>query len=308
MIRHASTRVTITALFLGLAVGFTGCTREDPLASPGAASSAIVVGSQDYYSNEILAEIYAQALEQAGFTVDRQFRIGQREVYLPEIEAGSISLIPEYTGNLLQYWAPEAPSGGSTEVYEELRQRAPAGVIVLDQSSATDQDSYTVTREFAQEWGLTGMDDLAQVPGPLRYGAPSEAESRPYGPRGLAEKYGVDVRFTPIEDSGGPLTLKALKDGDVQVANIYSADPAIEANGLVILEDPLGLLLPSHVVPVAHEGLDESARRVLNSVSAALTTADLIALNARSVQEQQRTERIAREWLGEHPSVSRGVE
>lgn len=286
----------------------TGCTHEDPLAAPGADSSTIVVGSQDYYSNEIIAEIYAQTLERSGFAVDRQFRIGQREVYLPEIQEGSISLIPEYTGNLLQYWEPEAPSGTPAEVYSHLLDQAPSNLIVLDQAEATDQDSYTVTSEFSQKWNVTSVADLTSLSGPLRYGAPSEAESRPYGPRGLAEAYGVNVLFTPIEDAGGPLTLKALRDGAVQVANIYSADPAIEANGLVTLDDPRGLLLPSHVVPLAHAGLAESARGTLNAVSAALTTEDLLALNTQSVREQKRTERIAREWLDAHPLAPAAVE
>ncbi|WPF67314.1 MULTISPECIES: ABC transporter substrate-binding protein [unclassified Corynebacterium] len=307
---HPVSRRRFIVLLLGTAVGLAGCTRHDPLAAPGAGagSSTIVVGSQDYYSNEILAEIYAQGLERAGFTVDRQFRIGQREVYLPEIEAGGISLIPEYTGNLLQYWEPQATSGDSAEIYAQLLRHAPSEVSVLEQSSATDQDSYTVTSEFSQKWGVTGVADLARVSGPLRYGAPSEAESRPYGPRGLADAYGVEVDFTPIEDSGGPLTLKALRDNDVQVANIYSADPAVEANGLVTLEDPRGLLLPSHVVPLAHTNLAPAARRVINAISATLTTQDLIDLNARSVQEQQRTERIAREWWESHPEIPLGVD
>ncbi|MFV0452983.1 MAG: glycine betaine ABC transporter substrate-binding protein, partial [Propioniciclava sp.] len=102
MFRRLSTLVGA----LSLTVALAACAgSSDPLAGGGASSAAsdtIVIGSQDYYSNEIVAEIYAQVLEGAGYTVDRHYRIGSRETYLPEIEAGSIDLFPEYTGPLLQ--------------------------------------------------------------------------------------------------------------------------------------------------------------------------------------------------------------
>ena len=263
------------------------------------ASSTIVVGSQDYYSNEIIAEVYAQALEGAGYTVDRQFRIGQREIYLPEIEAGSIDLFPEYTGNLLQYWVPDTEARLADDVYAALSEATPDGLRVLDQSEASDQDSYTVTREFADMWDLTTIDDLADVTEPLTLGANSEAESRPYGPKGLVDTYGIEIGFTPIEDAGGPLTVKALKDGDIQLANIYTADPAIKTNDLVSLQDTKGLFLASHVVPLASDNVDDAAADVINTVSAAMSPDDLIALNARSVDEELPAATIATDWLSD---------
>ncbi|HSO70571.1 MAG TPA: glycine betaine ABC transporter substrate-binding protein, partial [Arachnia sp.] len=142
----------VVPLAAGLAL--TGCGGADPLATDSPEESgastepaaAIVVGSQDYYSNEIVAEIYAQALEAGGFEVDRQLRIGQREAYLPEIEAGTIDLFPEYTGPLLQYWAPESAARLSEDVFAELQEVVPDGLRVLAQSDASDQDSYVVTR------------------------------------------------------------------------------------------------------------------------------------------------------------------
>lgn len=281
------------------------CSQSDPLAEPtepdesAAAGETIVVGSQDYYSNEIIAEIYAQALEAEGFTVERDLRIGQREVYLPEVEAGSIDLFPEYTGNLLQYWEPETEARTSDDVYEALLEAVPDGLQVLDQAPATDQDSYNVTREFAEANDVASLADLASVTVPLTLGGNSELATRPYGPDGLRSVYGVEVGFTPIEDSGGPLTVKALEDGTVQLVNIYSADPSIAANDLVTLDDPEGLFLASNVVPLAAADLDERAAEVVDAVSAALTAEDLVALNARSVDEQAPAASIAADWLAE---------
>lgn len=193
-----------------------------------------VVGSQDYYSNEIIAEIYAQALENNGLEVERDFRIGQREVYVGEVESGAIDVLPEYTGPLLAYWEPDFESATADEVHAELAQVAPENLEILDMSEATDQDSYVVTREFAEENNIRSLADLAHYSGTLTIGGNSELETRPHGPEGLADVYGAEVTFTPIEDSGGPLTIKALTDGDIDLANVFSASPAIEQNDLVL--------------------------------------------------------------------------
>ncbi len=263
-----------------------------------AGGETLVVGSQDYYSNEIIAEIYAQALEQAGYTVERDFRIGQREVYMPEIEAGNIDVFPEYTGNLLQYLDPETTETTEDGVYAALQEAMPEGLRVLDQSDASDQDSFVVTKAFADEHSLESIGDLADVEG-VTLGGNSELETRPYGPQGLESVYGVSVDFTPIEDSGGPLTLKALRDGDVEVVNIYTADPVLAEGDLVRLEDPEGLLLASHVVPVVSEKVDDEAAEVINEVSDALSAEDLVALNAKSVNEEAPAATIASDWLAE---------
>ncbi|MCD5347336.1 ABC transporter substrate-binding protein [Agromyces sp. S2-1-8] len=295
--------VALAAVAVGATVALAGCASSDPLDSGSGETDGggetLVVGSQDYYSNEIIAELYAQALEANGFTVELQPRIGQREVYMPEIESGSIDVFPEYTGNLLQYYVPDTTATTADDVYAELETSLPEGLRVLDQSPATDQDSYNVTKEFSEQNDVTSLADLAKVTTPLTLGGNSELATRPYGPEGLKSVYGVDVAFTPIEDSGGPLTLKALQDGDVQLVNIFSANPAIATSDLVTLEDPEGLFLASNVVPVVSEKVDDKAAEVINTVSAALTADELVALNAKSVDDQESAEQIASDWLAE---------
>lgn len=282
------------------ALVLTGCSGGgDPLEAEGGGDETIVIGSQDYYSNEIIAEVYAQALEASDYQVDRQFRIGQREVYLPEIESGSIDLFPEYSGPILQYWEPETEARLTDDVYEELQNAAPDGVRPLAEAEATDQDSYVVTREFADEWDLETVEDLANVTEPLTLGANSEAENRPNGPKGLKEAYDIDADFTPIEDGGGPLTIRALEDGDIQLAIVYTADPSIGENDLVILEDTRGLFLASHVVPLASDKIDDAAAEVIDGVSAELTLDDLIEMNTRSVKEELPAATIATDWLAD---------
>ena len=294
--------LTLAAAFASAALALSACgTVESLEGRSNMDASTIIVGSQDYYSNEIIAEAYAQALEGAGFTVERQLRIGQREVYMPELEAGSIDVFPEYTGNLLQYLDQNATARSSNEVYDALRSTLPKGLRALEQAGATDQDSYVVTADFAQAHSLTSIGDLTNA-GTLTLGGNSELRTRPYGPTGLSDLYGVTVNFTPIEDSGGPLTVKALKDGDIQLANIYSSDPALADGTLTVLTDPKGLFLASHVVPLASARVDDATAAVINRVSAALEPSDLVEMNRASTQEQRSASQIAREWL-----VSKGL-
>ncbi|GAA2022413.1 ABC transporter substrate-binding protein [Agromyces tropicus] len=295
--------VALAAVAVGATVALAGCASGDPLddepSSGDGGGETIVIGSQEYYSNEIIAEIYAQALEANGYTVQRDFNIGQREVYLPELEAGNIDLFPEYTGNLLQYYVPDTTAKTSDDVYAELEGALPDGLRVLDQSSATDQDSYNVTREFSDENGVTSLADLKDVSTPITLGGNAELETRPYGPEGLQDVYGVEVGFTAIQDSGGALTLKALTDGQVQMVNIYSADPNIATNDLVTLEDPEGLFLASNVVPIASEKVTDEVAAIINEVSAAMTAEDLVQLNSESVNDQRSADDIAADWLSE---------
>ncbi len=281
------------------ALALAGCsTGGDPLdggstdAPSGGSSDTITIGSQAYYSNEIIAEIYAQALEGAGFTVDRQFNIGQRDAYIPSLEDGSIQLFPEYTGNLLQFFDPDTEATTSDDVYAALQEALPEGLTVLDQSTASDQDSYNVTAAFAAENNLESIADLAGVPNLVLGGNP-ELEERPYGPAGLKSVYGVDVAFSATADT----TVDELVAGNVQIANVYSADPRIETNDLVTLADPDGLFLASNVVPVVSTSVSDEIADVINAVSAALTPEGLVALNVESTVDQRSSADIAKDWL-----------
>ncbi len=279
------------------ALALSGCASSDPISggaetSAAPASDTIVIGSQAYYSNEIIAEIYAQALEGAGFSVKRQFNIGQRDAYIPSLEDGTIQLFPEYTGNLLQFFDPDTTATSSDEVYAALKEALPEGLTVLDQSSATDQDSYNVTAAFAQEHNLKSIADLAGIPN-LVLGGPPELETRPYGPSGLKSKYGVDVTFRGTADT----TVDELVAGNIQIANVYSANPRIKTDDLVTLADPEGLFLASNVVPVVSTSVSDKIADVINKVSAALTPEGLVALNVESTVDQKSSKDIASAWL-----------
>ena len=294
-------------------LALSACSDTDPFAvdqsSGGYSGGPIIIGSQQYYSNEIIAELYAQMMEKTGLSVTRQYQIGQREVYLPELEAGKIHAIPEYGGNLLEYYSKTSASGSPTaatasrtasdtaSIQDTLLRILPHSLTVLNPAEATDQDSLTVTKATAQAHSLTSIGDLASLGRSITIAANSEFTTRPYGPKGLKAVYGVDASVTPVEDSGGPLTVKALTDGTVDVADIYSADPAIQTQNLVILSDPQMLILPQNVTPLVSASLPAIAATAINRVSALLTPDELRSLNQRSTGEKLSSKTIATDWL-----------
>jgi osmoprotectant transport system substrate-binding protein len=288
------------ALAVGVAAALAGCASSNPLDSGSSSSSdskTIVVGSQQYYSNEIIAELYAQVLEKDGFTVKRNFNIGQREVYLPQMQKGNIDVMPEYSGNLLQYYDKNSDAKTASEIASGLKTALPSGLRALDAAPATDQDSYTVTKEFSEKNNVTSLADLKNVSEKLTVGGNSEFQTRPYGPTGLKSDYGVDVGFQAIEDSGGALTVKALKDGTVQLADIYSADPSIKANDFVSLKDPKNLILPQNVTPIVSKKVDSKAAADIGKVDKVLTTDALISLNTESTVDKEKASTIAKKFL-----------
>ena len=293
-------RTSLMAVLASAALVLSGCAAaaEDEAPEMDAApamTEVIVVGSQAYYSNEIIAEIYAQALESAGYEVERKFQIGQRDAYLPELESGAVDLFPEYTGNLLQFYAPDTMATQADEVYDELQSALPEGLTALAMSPATDQDSYNVTAEFAAENNLVSIADLAGLEGLVLGGAP-ELEERPYGPAGLLETYGVVVGF----DATGDITVDALMEGVISLANVYSGDPRIAEFGLVTLADPEGLFLASNVVPIASSDVAAELASIIDPISLALTPEALVALNLQSIKDQLSAADIAAAWLAEN--------
>lgn len=273
---------SLIAIPIVAALGLTGC----------ASTETITVGSQSYYSNEIIAEIYAQVLEENGFEVERRYAIGQREAYVPALENGEVDLFPEYTGNLLQYYNPEATATEADAVYAALQSELPEGLTALAMSPATDQDSYNVTREFAEANGISSLADLSGINGLILGGNP-ELEERPYGPQGLQTIYGAEVGF----EATGDLTFEALVEGEINMANIYSGDPRIAQFDLVTLADPEGMFLSSNVVPIANSSVADDVANVINAVSVAMSPEELVALNNRSQQEQLSSAVIANDWL-----------
>ncbi|QSE80111.1 ABC transporter substrate-binding protein [Rhodococcus koreensis] len=293
-------KALIVALAGATLMSLTACgIGKDPLAADGGGSSdgAIVVGSADFPESQLIATIYAEALRANGIDVTEKLNIGSREVYVPAIRDGSIDLLPEYSGALLQYLDSATTATASDEVTEEIKAKLPAGLIALEPSPAEDKDVLAVRQETADEYSLETIEDLVPHAGELTLGGPPEWKTRENGVAGLKDRYGLTFKEFLALDAGGPLTLNALLRGQIEVADVFSTDPAMRSENLVALEDTKHLFLAENITPIINENkAGDDVRAVLADVSAALTTEDLIAMNER-VADLEDMGDIAREWL-----------
>ena len=294
--------LAIVAAVLALITAACGSSNPTGGDSTSGNAKSIVVGSADFPESKIIAEIYAQALEANGFTVSRQLGIGSRETYIPAVKDHSIDLIPEYTGNLLLYFKPDATVTTPDAVEAELGKALPTDLAILTPSPASDTDTVTVTDATAKKWNLKTIADLAPHSAEVKFAAPSEFQTRPVGLPGLKKNYGLDIapaNFVAISDGGGPATVKALVDGTVTAANIFSTSPAIPQNNLVVLEDPKNNFLASNVVPLVNsQKVSDQLKTILDGVSAKLTTEGLTQLNAEvSGNTGMDPDEAARKWV-----------
>ncbi|QVJ00884.1 ABC transporter substrate-binding protein [Nocardiopsis eucommiae] len=290
---------------LPLVLLLSACGGSDPYEEDGgggAASGAVVIGSADFPESTLLAELYGRAMAAEGVEVDYQLNIGSREVYYSQIESGNLSVFPEYNGATLAYLDDEAPSADAEETNALVEEALPEGLEILDSSSAENKDSVTVTREVAEEHDLASLTDLAEVADQLVLGGPPEFETRHQGVVGLESVYGIE--FSEFRSLEVALLTKALEDGDIQAANLFTTDPQIAVEDLVVLEDPENLFGSQNITPLVNgEQVDDTARDALNAVSAALTTEELTQLNERVVIDNENAADVAQEWLEEQGLV-----
>ncbi|HWO62425.1 MAG TPA: ABC transporter substrate-binding protein [Umezawaea sp.] len=274
----------------------SACGSADDLSGSGqqAASGEVVVGSADFTENKILAEVYAGALKTAGLKTTVKSGIGARELVVKALQDKSLGVVPEYTGNLLNYFDKTNATTTSEDVYTALKSKTPSGLSVLDKSAAEDKDVLVVTKATADA-GVKSVADLASKPD-FVLGAAGEWAQR--WEAKINEVYGVKFKEIKTTDAGGPVTVDALKGGTVQVANLYTTSADIKANGFVELADPKNLYPAQNVVPLFRsDALDDKGKAALNKVSAALTTEKLAELVKRVDVDKETIANVAADFL-----------
>ncbi|HWC10203.1 MAG TPA: ABC transporter substrate-binding protein, partial [Acidimicrobiales bacterium] len=277
---------------------------DEDTSTGGAPAEELTIGGFNFSESSILVSIYEGALAAEGIEVTVRPNLGSREIVAPALERGEIDLYPGYAATDLEFYnqgAGEASPDVEATV-EKLRSRlVPKNITALQPSPAVNANAFAVTKATAERYNLETLSDLAPVAGELRLGGPPECPARPFCAAGLEATYGIRFKeFKPL-DVGGPLSKTALERGDVDVALIFSSDGAIPDKGFVVLEDDKKLQNADNVVPIIRTGVvTEKVRQVLNRVSAALTTEDLVELNKRADVDKEDPETLAKEWLEEH--------
>lgn len=305
-----TTTTGAVALALASALALSACgsgsSGGDPLSGGGASASkapsdTIVVGSANFPESELIMDIYAGALKAKGVKVSTKPNIGSRETYIPALQDGSIDLVPEYTGVLDQYFNKSAKATTSDEVYTELKSSLPSALEVLDKSAAEDKDGVVVTSDTASKYNLKSIADLSSVAKDLVLGGPPEWKTRETGVPGLKKVYGLEFKEFKSLDAGGPLSVNALKNGQVQAANLFTTDPNIPANNFVVLEDPKSLFAAQNVVPlITKSKSSDTVSSALNAVSAKLDTTTLASLVKEVVIDKKDASAVAQEFLSKN--------
>jgi osmoprotectant transport system substrate-binding protein len=297
-LRVLTALVGLVALVALAACGGSTKKSNNPLDNNGGGGGQVVVGSANFQENVLLGEIYAQALEAKGVKVQRKFNIGSREVIYDQVKSGGLTILPEYNGALLAFLDKTAKATSTAEVNAALKTKLPSGLEILNSAAAEDKDSISVTKETAQKYNLKAIPDLAPVAKNLVLGGPPEFKTRVQGVVGLKDTYGVVFKeFKPL-DTAGPITVAALKKGDIQAANLFTTDPSVPANGFVVLQDPKSLFSAQNVTPLINtKGVSDKAKQALDGVSAKLDTSTLAELDKKVITDKQDVDTVAKQWL-----------
>jgi len=291
-------RVAILVAIVALVASACGGTASGP-------KPTVKIGSTNFYEQGILAEAYSQILEANGYTVERKFNLGNREIVEPAIESGQIDIDAEYLATLLKFVDKNATASTDPKATQTALQTAlnPKNLTVLDFAAATDQNGFVVTKDTAAKYNLKKISDLAPVAGQLVLGGPPECPSptRPFCIPGLKATYGITFKdFKPL-DAGGPLTVAALDGKQIDVGLLFTSDPTIVAKSFVLLEDDKHLQLSDNIAPLVRNDLlskdDGTIKKLLNSISAKLSQDELNGMNKQVSVDKKDPKEVAKAWL-----------
>ncbi|WP_318200706.1 ABC transporter substrate-binding protein [Streptomyces sp. SCL15-4] len=283
-----------------------GCSSSDdkadnPLTGGKADGDSVVVGSNNFPESTLLADIYGEALKAKGIKVTYKPNIGSRETTYGLIKNGSLSVMPEYNGALLAHLDKKATPKTLKETGDAINARLDSRLTLLEPASAQSKDSVTVNAATAEKYHLTdgsSIADLKDIAKDLVIGGSPEFQTRQQGLAGLKSVYGLEFKSFKALDTGGPLTLAALKQNAVQLADIFSTDPNITKEKFVVLQDPKNLFGFQNVQPLARKGaLPKKGVDALNAVSAKLDTKTLLDLDTQVQADKKDPLDVARAWL-----------
>ncbi|MFG2641397.1 ABC transporter substrate-binding protein [Streptomyces sp. NPDC048370] len=276
----------------------------------GAAKGSLVVGAAAFTESKVLAELYAQVLNDAGYDATIT-TVKNRELYEPSLEKGEIDVVPEYAATIAEFLnakvnGPRAPeekpvaSGDAAATVEALKKLAePRGLKVLAVGEAVDQNAFAVSKEFAEKNKLKTLSDLGAAKLKVKIAAGDECEIRPFCAPGLKKTYGIDVTGIDPKGVGTPQAKQAVKDGVDQLVLTTTTDATIESFGLVFLDDDKKLQNADNVLPVvnAKDAGSPEIAAALDKITKVLTTADLAELNRKVDAERAKPADVAKTYL-----------
>ena len=282
-----------------------GSSTPTTVGSTAAGKPTIRIGSDGFYEAKLMAEIYGQALEAKGYTVDRTaIGLGTRKVTAAALESGQFDLKPEYIGSGLAYYSGTAtgdPAANETALQTILNGKG-GGITVLNYSPAADQNAFVVTPATASTFHLATLSDTTAVQTQLKFGVATDCATNPVCSAALKTAYSLDLtNALPLSACDQPM-VDALTAGTITVGELCSTQPDIAQNGWLVLTDDKHTQPADNIAPLVRNDLlakvDKTAfEQILNDVSAKMTTDALTKLNAEFVFDKKDIAVIAKEWL-----------
>ena len=289
-----------------LALGASIVVLVSACSTGGGSKPTVKVGSDGFYEAKVMAEIYAQALEAGGYTVDRTgIGIGSRKVSAPALESGQIDLKPEYIGSGLAFYDPGKQTGdpaANAAALQTVLATKGGGITVLAFSPAADQNAFVVRPETAAQFSLTKLSDTTAVQDQLKWGLATDCKTNPVCAAALKTAYGLDPKnITPLAACDTPMA-QALVNKTIDVAELCSTQPDIAVNGFVVLGDDKQTQPADNIAPLVRNDLlaktDKAAfSKILNDVSAKMDTATLTDLNKQITVDKKDIAVVAKAWL-----------
>ncbi len=271
--------------------------------SPSASKPTITIGSADFYESALVGEIYAQALEAKGYTVERKFNLGARALTNKGLQDGNLDVMPEYIGSEareLKATATGDPQATAKNLADALK---PLGLALLDIAPGQDQNGFAVRQETADKFNLATMSDAAKVADQLNWGLPPECSTNPSCGDALKSAYGIDVgkvKVTKLAPCSTAMA-QALNSSSIDVAELCTTQPDIESFNFVLLQDDKQSQAADNMAPIVRQSVLDKApsdfAETLNAVSAKLTTEALTKMGVAVAVNHQKPEDVAGSFL-----------
>ena len=293
--------LAIAILAISLVASACGGSTPTPASTP---RGTVVVGGFNFNESTILADIYGKALEAKGYTVTYKTKLGNREIVEPALASGNIDFYPGYAATDLEFInkGKGEATGDAQATTDKLNTYLSAiSAKALTPSPAIDANAFAMTKANATKYNVTKLSDLAPVASQLTLGGPPECPTRPFCAVGLSKTYGATFKAFKALDADGPLTRAALTGGQIDVGLVFSSDGDLDSRGYVVLQDDKHLENADNLVPIVRtKVLNSEITTLFNSISAALNTTDLRAMNKSADVDKQDPDVLASTWLKTH--------
>ena len=293
----------LTRLFMGAAALTMLVTLGTSAVASAASKPTIVIGSTNFEEQAIVANLYGDILKHAGYPVKVEPATGTRAIVVPAIKSGQIDLEADYAGSLVNFLnngvSTPAADSLATAIPSLKKSLASSHVTVLTPAPALDTNVFVVTKATAKKYHLTTISSLKPYASKFVLGGPPECPTNAGCLPGLQKTYGLKFSSFKATDEAGPISVAALKNGQVQVVELFSSDGNVVSNNFVALTDNKNLEAADYITPVIRTSVDSTAvTNAINKLSAKLTTAQISKLNILVTgPKKEQPAAVAQAWL-----------